>query len=105
MSAARLRPSALGGLAVDRKFVLGRRLHRQVGRLVALEDAVDVARRALALVEEIRPIGKQADYSIYCSDRYRFAALGQRTKGAKSFHAPNESLPKSTYRRAAGARR
>jgi hypothetical protein len=33
----------LGGLEVDHQFVLGRRLHRQVGRLLALEDAVDVA--------------------------------------------------------------
>jgi len=29
----------LGGLEVDRQFVLGRRLHRQVGRLIALEDS------------------------------------------------------------------
>jgi hypothetical protein len=32
----------------DRQFVLGRRLHRRVGRLIALEDAVDVTRRAPA---------------------------------------------------------
>ena len=36
----------LGGLEVDHQLVLGRRLHRQVGRLLALEDAVDVAGRA-----------------------------------------------------------
>ena len=36
----------LGGLEVDDQFVLGRRLHRQVGRLLALEDAVDIAGRA-----------------------------------------------------------
>ena len=35
----------LGGLEVDHQLVLGRRLHRQVGRLLALEDAVDVAGR------------------------------------------------------------
>ena len=50
----------LGGLEVDRQFVLGRCLHRQVGRLIALEDSVDIPRRALALVEEIRPIRNQA---------------------------------------------
>ena len=33
----------LGGLEVDHQLVLGRRLHRQVGRLLALEDAIDVA--------------------------------------------------------------
>ena len=50
----------LGGLEVDHQFVLGRRLHRQVGRLLALEDAVDVAGRPPVLVDQIRPIGDQA---------------------------------------------
>ena len=50
----------LGGLEVDHQFVLGRRLHRQVGRLLALEDAIDVAGRAAVLVDDIRPIGDQA---------------------------------------------
>jgi hypothetical protein len=36
----------LGGLEVDHQLVLGRRLHRQVGRHLALEDAIDIARRA-----------------------------------------------------------
>src|SRR5262245_37270192 len=50
----------LGGLQVDNEFVLGRRLHRQVGGLLALEDAIDVARRAPVLVGQINPIGDQA---------------------------------------------
>ena len=50
----------LGGLEVDHQFVFGRRLHRQVGRLLALEDAVDVAGRAPVLVERIGPVGDQA---------------------------------------------
>ena len=41
-------------------LVLGRRLHRQVGRLLALEDAIDVAGGAPVLVDRIRPIGDQA---------------------------------------------
>jgi hypothetical protein len=36
----------LGGLEIDLRFDLGRRLHRKVGRLLALEDAIDVAGRA-----------------------------------------------------------
>src|SRR6266705_7013474 len=32
----------LGGSQVDHQLVLGRRLHRQVGRLLPLEDAIDV---------------------------------------------------------------
>ena len=50
----------LGGLEVDHQLVLGRRLHRQVGRLLALEDAVDIAGRAPVLVDVIGPIGDQA---------------------------------------------
>ena len=49
-----------GGLVVDRQLVLGRRLHRQVARLLALEDAVDVAGRLPVLVALIRSIGDQA---------------------------------------------
>ena len=36
----------LGGFEVDHQLVLGRRLHRQVGWLLALEDAIDIACRA-----------------------------------------------------------
>ena len=50
----------LGGLEIDRKLVLGRRLHRQVGRLLALEDTIDVAGRAAKLVDEIRSIRDQS---------------------------------------------
>ena len=46
----------LGGLEIDHELVLGRRLHRQVGRLLALEDAIDILGRAPKLVDPIRPI-------------------------------------------------
>ena len=50
----------LGGLEVDDKLILRWRLHWHVGRLLALEDAVDVASRAPVQVDPIRPIGEQA---------------------------------------------
>ncbi len=50
----------LGGLEVDDQLVLGRRLHRQVGRLLALEDAVDVAGRSPVQIDQVGPIGHQA---------------------------------------------
>ncbi len=50
----------LGGLEVDDQFVLGWRLHRQIGWLLALEDAIDVAGRAPVLIDQISPIGDQA---------------------------------------------
>ena len=45
-SAALSRPSALAVLRLIDQLELGRRLHRQVGRLLAFEDAIDVAGRA-----------------------------------------------------------
>ena len=50
----------LGGLEIDDQFVLGRRLHRQVGGLLALEDAIDIAGRAPVLIDDVRPVGDQA---------------------------------------------
>jgi hypothetical protein len=49
-----------GGLQIDNQLVLGRRLHRQVGRLLALEDAIDVSRGAPVLLDRIGPIRHQA---------------------------------------------
>src|SRR5262252_5532983 len=49
-----------GGLEVDHQLVLRRRLYRQVGWLLALEDAIDVAGRAPMLIQPIRRVGDQA---------------------------------------------
>jgi hypothetical protein len=40
-------------LEVDHQLVFRRRLHRQVGWLLALEDAVDVAGRAQILIDKL----------------------------------------------------
>src|SRR6516225_1027042 len=50
----------LRGLEVDYQLVLGRRLHRQVARLLALEDAIDVAGSAHILIADVGSIGDQA---------------------------------------------
>src|SRR5262249_6958341 len=50
----------LGGLEVEHQLVLGRRLYRQVARLLALEDAIYIPSPAPELVDEIGPIGDQA---------------------------------------------
>ena len=70
--AGTVRPERLRGLEVDDQLVLGRRLHRQVGRFLALEDAIDVAGRAPELVDLVRPIGDQAaggDEEAFAVDR------------------------------------
>jgi len=50
----------LNGLEVDHRFVLCRRLHRQVGGLLALEDAIDVTGCLPELGDVIRPVREQA---------------------------------------------
>ena len=45
----------LRGFKVDHKLVLGRRLHRQVCWLLALEDAIDISGGAAVLVDQIGP--------------------------------------------------
>src|SRR5262249_59656183 len=49
----------LGGLEVDDRLVFGRCLHWQVGGLLALEDAVDIAGCTPILVDTIRPVTNQ----------------------------------------------
>src|SRR5262249_61081327 len=56
----RLEAERLRGLQVDHRLVFHRRLHWQVGRLGALEDAVDVSRRPAVVVALIGPVGDQA---------------------------------------------
>jgi hypothetical protein len=60
------------GRGVDDQLELGGRLHRQVGRLLALEDAVDVAGGTPELIGIVRPVGDQAADSFAS----RFTALG-----------------------------
>src|SRR5262245_39956837 len=43
-------------LKVDDQFVLGRCLHRQVGGLLALENAIDIAGGKTVLVDSVRPV-------------------------------------------------
>src|SRR3954451_13661690 len=49
----------LRGLEVDHQFELGRLLHRQVGRLLTLEDAIDVAGGAPVAVDRVDAVGHQ----------------------------------------------
>ena len=49
----------LRGLEVDGQFELSRRLYRKIGRLLALEDAIDVAGRAPVIVREVGSIREQ----------------------------------------------
>src|SRR5580704_13440851 len=50
----------LGGLQVDDELIFGRRLHREVPRLCALENSINIPRCVPDLVKKIRPVGHQA---------------------------------------------
>jgi hypothetical protein len=53
------RPIALAAFQVDHRFEFVRRLHRQVGRRLAPEDASDVAAGPPKLIDLIRPVGDE----------------------------------------------
>ncbi len=106
-TAARSRPSALAVLRLITSLVLGRRLHRQVGRLLALEDAVDVAGRAPVLVDEIRPIGDQAaggDEDAFEVDR-RQLVPGRQRDDQIAMNASQPRSPSRSGRHSGSARR
>src|SRR5262249_59831091 len=50
----------LSGLEIDDELVLGRRLHRQVGWLLTLQNTIDVGGCAPERVDCIRSIGDQS---------------------------------------------
>jgi hypothetical protein len=55
-----LKAKRFGGLEVDHHFELGRQLHRQLRRLGALENAIDVGSRLPKPVVRIHPVRHQA---------------------------------------------
>ena len=91
----------LRGLEIDHQLVLGRRLHRQVGGLLALEDAIDVACRLSVLIDSDRPIGDQATASDDSSgtDRPRAAGAGPRASTIRSRCGTPTSSPSRSSRR------
>ena len=52
----------LRGPQVGDDLEFGRRLHRHVGRLFALENAIDGACRAVVLIDRVGRIGDQAPF-------------------------------------------
>ena len=46
----------LRGLQIDEQLILGRRLHRHIGGLFTLEDAIDVASRAAERIDRVRSV-------------------------------------------------
>jgi len=59
----------LGRFEIDCQLVFGRRLHRQVARLLALEDAINIPSRASALVDHIGSDANQTAASNEVTER------------------------------------
>jgi hypothetical protein len=49
-------PERLGGLQVDDQLVFGRLLNREVGRIGAIEDTVDLERRLGKQLDTVEPV-------------------------------------------------
>src|SRR5262245_4969468 len=70
-----------GGLEVDHQLVFGRRLYREVSRLLALEDAIDVAGGAPMQVDSVGPVGDETsvcDKTALEVDRRQLMPVRQR---------------------------
>src|SRR5262249_52141718 len=68
-------------LQVDHQLVLSRRLHWQIGGLLAFKDTIDIASRAPIMVDQIGSVGDQAARDIKESfpvDRRQFVSGRQR---------------------------
>src|SRR5262249_30766758 len=53
-------PERLGGLEIDHQFEFDRGLDGKLARLLALEDAIDIACRAPIRIELVNSVGQQA---------------------------------------------
>jgi hypothetical protein len=73
------RPSRVGGLAVHGHLELGRKLHREIARLFAAQDAIDISGGATNDVYHVDSVGEQAAVSasqgIIDVDRIEIALL------------------------------
>ena len=104
----------LGGLEVDDQLVLGRRLDRQIGGLLALEDAVNVAHGGAPLINLVRPVRNEAAFHRKVSvwvDSWQFAASCERYRAfyvapvLDIDHAHGDAKPGSCSLRRAQERR
>ena len=53
----------LGGLAVHDHLELGRKLHREIARLLAAQDAIDIGGGTTIVVYRVGSVGEQTAFS------------------------------------------
>src|SRR6516225_4571176 len=74
-----------GGLKIDNQLVLSRRLHRKVGGLLALENAIDVAGSLPVWLDRVGPVTNQATVSH--EETERIGCRQSMSRGERYYHA------------------
>ena len=78
----------LGGLEIDDQLELGRLHDRQVGRLLALEDAADIDADLTIRIRDVGSVAHQsAGFGEFARMRY-IAGIAWRTASSDQLHAP-----------------
>jgi hypothetical protein len=80
-----LKAERLCGFEIDCKLVFCRGLHRQVGWLLALQNAIDVSSGAAILIEVVRPIADQAASTYKVAERVDRGQIVPRRKLSNQF--------------------
>src|SRR5262249_20289573 len=78
----------LGGLAVDHHLELGRKLHREIARLLAAQNAIDIGGGTTPRVYRVDSVGEQAAVSgkIRIHIDRRYPAPGRRRYDRRAMH-------------------
>src|SRR6516165_7726337 len=79
----------LGGLEVHGHLELGGQLHREIARLRAAQDAIDIDGGATNDVYQVDSVGEQTAFSdsLRCTVDRRYVVSGRRQYGRRAMHA------------------
>src|SRR5262249_6692989 len=100
------RPSALGGLEIDRHLEFDRHLDGKLAWLHAVQNLVSISRRSPIIIELVASVGSEATKFVRGGRAYRRRAIAQGTSSQRKCRfpcwetLPSLSLPPVEYCRA-----